>query len=436
MKQFFLSFQGLGPFLTLWSTQSLSSLGSSMTSFALIIWSYQQEGSALTTSLLSVCSYAPYVLLSIFAGALSDKWDKKRTLLLSDSIAAFTTLCVWGLFSIGSLQVWHLYLLNAINGLMNAFQNPASEVAVSLLIPEERYQRAAGLRSFSSSLVTVFTPMIASLLLSFGGLEAVLLADFLSFSIAFFTLFFFISLPTSFSQKKTCQEPVFKVAGEGLDYLLKKSGIFYLILFLSAINFTASVYQAALAPMLLSRDGGGEGAFGVINTVTGIVTLVGSILASLLPAPKSRVRVICNTLLFSMCTENFLLAFGNSLPIWCVGAALGWVTVPLMSVNMDALLRSQIPVHLQGRIYAVRNALQFFTIPVGNLVGGFLVDVVFEPFMAGQGENSPFIMMFGNGKGSGAALLFCVLGILGSVTCLCFRRNRHIWALEHRYDKL
>lgn len=58
MKQFFMSFQGLGPFLTLWSTQSLSSLGSSMTSVALIIWSYQQQGSALTTSLFSVCSYA------------------------------------------------------------------------------------------------------------------------------------------------------------------------------------------------------------------------------------------------------------------------------------------------------------------------------------------------------------------------------------------
>ena len=68
-------FAGLGPFLTLWATQSLSTLGSSMTSFALIIWSYQQAGSALTTALLSVCSYAPYVALSIFAGALSDRWD-------------------------------------------------------------------------------------------------------------------------------------------------------------------------------------------------------------------------------------------------------------------------------------------------------------------------------------------------------------------------
>ena len=68
---------GMKPFFILWSTQALSALGSSMTSFGLIIWSYQQQGSALTTALLSVCSYAPYVLLSLFAGVLSDRWNKK-----------------------------------------------------------------------------------------------------------------------------------------------------------------------------------------------------------------------------------------------------------------------------------------------------------------------------------------------------------------------
>ena len=56
-------------FIILWLTQSFSSLGSAMTNFALVIWLYQDSGSALTTALLSVCSYAPYVLMSIFAGA-------------------------------------------------------------------------------------------------------------------------------------------------------------------------------------------------------------------------------------------------------------------------------------------------------------------------------------------------------------------------------
>ena len=84
----------LKSFLLLWSTQSLSALGSSMTNFALVIWSYQARGSALTTALLSVCSYAPYVLTSIFAGALSDRWNKKAIMLISDSFAALGTLCV------------------------------------------------------------------------------------------------------------------------------------------------------------------------------------------------------------------------------------------------------------------------------------------------------------------------------------------------------
>ncbi|MEG2175178.1 MAG: MFS transporter, partial [Oscillospiraceae bacterium] len=74
MKKFNTLLKELHRFLILWSTQAFSALGSSMTSFALIIWSYQQQGSALTTAMLSVCSYAPYVVMSIFAGALSDKW--------------------------------------------------------------------------------------------------------------------------------------------------------------------------------------------------------------------------------------------------------------------------------------------------------------------------------------------------------------------------
>ena len=167
---------GMRPFLLLWSTQSLSALGSSMTSFALIVWSYQQQGSALTTSLLSVCSYAPYVAMSLFAGALCDRLDKKRTMLVCDTLAAVTTLCVYGLLRAGRLAVWHLYLLSALNGLMNTVQQPASDVTVTLLAPRDKLQRVSGLQSFSNALVTVLTPAAASAVLAFGGLDVVMRA--------------------------------------------------------------------------------------------------------------------------------------------------------------------------------------------------------------------------------------------------------------------
>ena len=63
----------LRAYILLWSTQSLSTLGSSMTSYALVLWLYLRNGSALGTAMLSVCSYAPYVIMSIFAGALSER---------------------------------------------------------------------------------------------------------------------------------------------------------------------------------------------------------------------------------------------------------------------------------------------------------------------------------------------------------------------------
>ena len=108
MKNLIHTIHEMKTFLLLWSTQSFSGLGSAMTSYALVIWSYSQRGSALMTALLMVSSYAPYVLLSIFAGALSDRWNKKRTMLVCDSMAALTTVAMLILLQNDLLQIWHL----------------------------------------------------------------------------------------------------------------------------------------------------------------------------------------------------------------------------------------------------------------------------------------------------------------------------------------
>ena len=109
----------LRSWLMLFSTQSLSGLGSGMTNFALVLWLYQKNGSALETALLSICSYAPYVLMSIFAGAISDRWNKRAVLLICDTLAAVCTLVVLYLLRTEQLVAWHLYALNALNGLMH-----------------------------------------------------------------------------------------------------------------------------------------------------------------------------------------------------------------------------------------------------------------------------------------------------------------------------
>ena len=416
-------------FLLLWITQAFSGLGSGMTSYALVIWSYTQKGSALATSMLMICSYAPYVLLSIFAGALSDKWNKKATMLICDTVAALTTVAMLALLHFDALEIWHLYVINAVNGLMNTVQQPASEVAVTRILPEKYYQKVGGLKYFSNSLNTILKPIIATAILGIAGMGAIVAFDLLSFGVAFAVLAFAVKIPGS-SEDSQKQDKLLTSVKEGIGYLTKERGIFDLILFLASINLVASIYEAAFPAMLLSRDGGSEQALGLVNAVIGVTTLLGSILASFAKTPKSRVRVICNCLLFSMSFENFILAFGRTPFIWCIGGFLGWIAIPLMSTNLEAIMRLHIPVRMQGRVYSVRNSLQFFTIPIGYFLGGFLVDKVFEPVMALQKDGSILVRLFGSGKGSGAALLFFVIAFAGILVCLYFRRDKHIWELE------
>ena len=359
---------------------------------------------------------------------MSDKWNKKAVMLVCDTAAALTTVVMLILMRTDTLQIWHLYVINGINGLMNSVQQPASEVAVTRLLPRKYYQRVGGMRYLASSLNSILTPIIATAVLGLAGMDAVVAFDLFTFTAAFLTLALAIKIPEEEETQE--KEGVLTAAREGLGYLKRERGILGLILFLAAINLVASLYEAALPAMILSREGGSEKALGMVNAVIGAATLAGSILASFMKTPKSRVRVICNSLLFSMCTENFLLAFGRTPVVWCVGGFLGWIAIPLMNTNLDAIMRLRVPDKMQGRVYAVRNSLQFFTIPLGYFLGGFLVDLVFEPMMASQARDSILAKVFGMGKGSGAAFFFFVIAFLGIAVCLFFRKNRDIWNLE------
>ena len=97
-----------------------------------------------------------------------------------------------------------------------------------------------------------------------------------------------------------------------------------------------------------------------------------------------------------------------------------------MNTNLDALFRTTIPLEIQGRVYSVRNTLQFFTIPLGYLLGGWLIDSTLEPLMAALPDAHLLIRLLGSGKGSGAALLYLIISIAGTAIVIAsMLRERH-----------
>ena len=405
----------LRDFYILWSTQSISQLGSSITAFALTLWLYEQTGSSLGTAMLTICSYAPYVIMSIFAGALTDRFDKTKTMLVCDVLAVMCTVAIFILYKTNTLMIWHLYAINAFSGLMNTVQQPAAEVAMTLIIPERHYQKTSGLRSLSRSLVSTLNPLIAASLYALIGLTGVIAVDIGSFAVAFAALLFLIKIPES---KRDKTENVLVLAKEGLMYLKANPMIMTMILFLSGVNLIASAFDGILPGLVLPNPKGGSSVLGLVTSCSGIAMIIGSLLVSVLPKPKDRIKVVYLTMLISLGTENFLLAFSREPIVWCVGQIIGWVLVPVMSANYDVIFKTTVPVELQGRVYACRNTMQFFTIPIGLFLGGFMVDNVCEPIMSRYGDLPLLTALFGTGKGSGAALMMFIIGIGGVLICL------------------
>ena len=417
-------FAGLRDFLILWGSQAVSTLGTAMTGFALVIWVYDQKGTASSITILTACTLIPSILFSFIAGTLADRWDKKRIMLLSDLLAACGTVTVLVLYLTGDLQIWHLYIINFLLSFMNAFQGPASYVATTLLIPKDQFVRVSGLYAFSGAIVTILAPALGSALLAFSDLKLVLIVDLTTFAVAFTTLLFFIRIPkieTAISAGEI-KESFFKSCSAGVNFLREHKALLRIILFFAYINFIAKMGGYGMLPaLILGRSNGDQASLGIVEAAVGLGAFAGSIIVTLIKPATSRTKVIFFSCGISFFLGDFLWSFQRTLPLWVFSAVACNFPLPFLNANLTAVMRENVPVEMQGRVFSARDTIQYSTIPVGLLLGGFLADHIFEPFMA-----APFKIMnavFGAGKGAGIAVMFFITGVLGCVTSFISMKN-------------
>lgn len=412
--------------------QFVSQFGSKLSSYGFILWAYKESNSVLTTSLLGACYLVPEIFFSFIAGGISDSWNKKSIIILSDTMAGFLSLLVLMLFSFDILEVKHLYIINFLLGIGDAFQNPASEVVISIIVSKENYIKTSGIRSFFNSFITIFVPICSVAIYSFSGLKYILIVDLLTFLFALLTLIFLVYIPEIKSLKEE-NINIFKQCIAGVKYIFYRKDILALIYFMGFINFIAGMYNTALAPMILSRTGNNDIQLGVVTSSIGISGLLGSLIVQKFPQPKKRVPLMANIMIFSFLICNILLGVGRNYIWWTIAVLAGHFFVPLLLANMEYFMRTKVPLEVQGKVFSARNTIQYATLPMGNLLCGILADNFFEPYMLGRGYGQEFFHYFtGEGSGSGLALMYIFLGLIGFIGSFLFKKNKNFNKLDEK----
>jgi DHA3 family macrolide efflux protein-like MFS transporter len=179
---------GLPAFALTWIGQVVSLVGSGLTSFALAVWVFERTGSPTLFAIIGLSSVLPRVIFSPVAGALVDRWDRRKVMILADAGAGLSTTIIAVLLFANRLELWHIYLTAALSSAFGAFQWPAYTAVVSQLVSHKQLGRANGMNQFGRAAVEILSPMLAGVLVLGIGLEGVILIDVATFLVAMLTL--------------------------------------------------------------------------------------------------------------------------------------------------------------------------------------------------------------------------------------------------------
>jgi MFS family permease len=409
-------FTGMQTFILIWLGQLVSLLGTAMTRFALLIWAYQQTGEATTLALLGFFSFIPYILVSPFAGVVVDKVNRRWIMILTDLGAGIMTLSMLSLYLTGHLEIWHLYLAQAITGAFEAFQLPAYAAATTLLVPKAFYSRANGLRSLADSASQVIAPFIAGFLLILIDIHGIMWIDVATFLMAVTSLLLVrIPSPPTEPVELHQNEALWQRLSFGFNYIFRRQGLLALLLIFVGLNFFATLtYFSILPALILARTGNDELALAIVQSALGIGGVAGGLMVSFWGGPKRRIHAILAGAALSFLLGDFLFAIGHSLPVWVAAAFLAAIFIPFITSANSAIWQSKVAPQVQGRVFSVKGMLQQCSMPLGYLLAGPLADYVFEPAMAPGGAMAGmFGWLVGTGPGAGMALMFVVTSISG-----------------------
>jgi DHA3 family macrolide efflux protein-like MFS transporter len=361
-------------FFTIWSGQSISLVGSSLVQFALVWWLTVETGSGTVLALGTLMGVLPQILIAPWAGAYVDRWDRRRTMIVADSLASFVALLLMLSFASGGGQVWMVLLAMLARSTLSGFHWPAMQAATSMMVPERHLARVGGINQAMFGLANVVAAPAGAVLIAMLPMWAVLSADLVTAMMAVIPLLF---IPVPSPERREGRHSLVKEMKEGLAFLRGWQGALSIIVLFMIANLLLSPAFSLLPLLVVAHFGAGAAEYAAMESLAGIGMLVGGLALGIWGGGRRKVlTMLGSTVVLSLGVLALGVVPADLLPVAYACCLVIGGTLAILNGSMMAMMQASVPFAMQGRIFALISSGVAAMMPAGLLLAGPLSDIV------------------------------------------------------------
>ena len=409
---------GLRTYYVLLAAQAISLLGSQISGLSVSIAVFRQTGHATPLTLVAFFAAAPRIVLSGFGGALADRFDRRRIMLLANVGYVVTSGLLLASFASGAFQLWHLYVLVLCSSLCAAIEAPAFQASVAMLVPDSQRDRGNAIAMIGGPAAGVLAPTLAGLLYAIIGVVGSISLDIASFMVAIVALVVVrIPMPAQTAEGRAMRASIWRQAFDGFWYLRARPALLGLCGCFTITNFLVFSALVLEVPYILDRTGN-VAVLGVVMGALNLGAVVGAVAMAVWGGTRPRIHTV---MLGVAMVGAFLALAGVSRGALSVAASLFMLmfAIPFIEAAAFSILQAKTAPDLQGRVFAAVGQITATLKPLAYLVAGPLADRVFEPV-----RRAPLwrtvAWLVGAGQGAGIGLMFVIGGTLTLFLSLAF----------------
>ena len=382
----------LRKFILLWAGELISSIGGGLTSFGLGVYIFQQTGSAANMALITLLGFLPTLLLSVPAGALADRYDRRLLMMIGDGCSALGIVFILVCMMNGGASLAQICIGVLISSVFSALLEPAFRATITDLLTREEFSRASGLVSLAGSARYLFSPILAGFLLTVSDVKLLLVIDICTF---FLTVISAAVVRKSIG-KKTAEkkEGLLDSIRDGWRILRSERGVLLLVLVSSAITLFMGMFQILAEPMVLSFSD--EKTLGITETICASGMLVSGLILGMRGIKRNFTGIMSMSL---AAAGIMMIGFGlfENICTICISGFLFFAAMPFANNCLDYLTRTHIPDDVQGRVWGMIGFLSQFGYVIAYAVSGVAADALGQWTGMGVGRGSAMVIQAAGG---------------------------------------